>query len=43
VCAFFRGAKDSTFVWHKSAKDLESWVQFINVDQMVNVFPKLTA
>ncbi|KAJ7718892.1 hypothetical protein B0H14DRAFT_3901002 [Mycena olivaceomarginata] len=26
-----------------SAKDLESWVQFINVDQMVNVIPKLTA
>ncbi|KAJ7759468.1 hypothetical protein B0H14DRAFT_384577 [Mycena olivaceomarginata] len=43
VCAFFRGAKDSTFMWHKSAKDLESWVQFINVDQMVNVIPKLTA
>ncbi|KAJ7883665.1 hypothetical protein B0H14DRAFT_3857258 [Mycena olivaceomarginata] len=43
VCAFFRGAKDSTFVWHKSAKGLESWVQFINVDQMVNVIPKLTA
>ncbi|KAJ7711238.1 hypothetical protein B0H14DRAFT_3119297 [Mycena olivaceomarginata] len=43
VCAFFRGAKDSTFVWHKSAKDLESWVQFINIDQMVHVIPKLTA
>ncbi|KAJ7678578.1 hypothetical protein B0H14DRAFT_3683013 [Mycena olivaceomarginata] len=43
VCAFFRGAKDSTFVWHESAKDLESWVQFINIDQMVKVIPQLTA
>ncbi|KAF7361168.1 hypothetical protein MSAN_01148700 [Mycena sanguinolenta] len=43
VCAFFRGTKDSTFIWHESAKDLESWVQFINIDQMVKVIPKLTA
>ncbi|KAJ6529025.1 hypothetical protein DFH09DRAFT_156247 [Mycena vulgaris] len=43
VCAFFRGSKDSTFVWHETAKDLESWVQFINIDQMVKVIPKLTA
>ncbi|KAJ6578697.1 hypothetical protein DFH09DRAFT_913750 [Mycena vulgaris] len=43
VCAFFRGSKDSTFVWYKTAKDLESWVQFINIDQMVKVIPKLTA
>ncbi|KAJ7799734.1 hypothetical protein B0H14DRAFT_3092755 [Mycena olivaceomarginata] len=33
----------STFVWHDTAKDLESWVQFINIDQMVKVIPKLTA
>ncbi|KAJ7661895.1 hypothetical protein DFH06DRAFT_1190996 [Mycena polygramma] len=43
VCAFFRGAKESSFIWHESAKDLESWVQFINIDQMVKVIPKLTA
>ncbi|KAJ7459455.1 hypothetical protein B0H11DRAFT_172180 [Mycena galericulata] len=43
VCAFFRGTKDSTFVWHETAKELESWVQFINIDQMVKVTPKLTA
>jgi 4'-phosphopantetheinyl transferase len=43
VCAFFRGTKDSVFVWHETAKDLESWVQFINIDQMVKVIPKLTA
>ncbi|KAJ7851846.1 hypothetical protein B0H14DRAFT_819446 [Mycena olivaceomarginata] len=43
VCAFFRGTKESTFVWHESAKELESWVQFINIDQMVKVIPKLTA
>ncbi|KAJ7810186.1 hypothetical protein B0H13DRAFT_2477102 [Mycena leptocephala] len=34
---------ESTFVWHESAKDLESWVQFINIDQLVKVIPKLTA
>ncbi|KAF7343903.1 hypothetical protein MVEN_01679000 [Mycena venus] len=43
VCAFFRGTPDSKFIWHESAKDLESWVQFINIDQMVKVIPKLTA
>jgi len=43
VCAFFRGSRESTFVWHESARDLESWVQFINIDQMVKVIPKLTA
>jgi 4'-phosphopantetheinyl transferase len=43
VSAFFRGTKESTFVWHESAKDLESWVQFINIDQLVKVIPKLTA
>ncbi|KAJ8456566.1 hypothetical protein ONZ45_g1223 [Pleurotus djamor] len=43
VCAFFRGTKDSKFIWHESQKELESWVQFINIDQMVKVIPKLTA
>jgi 4'-phosphopantetheinyl transferase len=43
VCAFFRGSRESKFIWHESAKDLESWVQFINIDQMVKVIPKLTA
>jgi len=43
ACAFFRGTKESTFIWQENAKDLESWVQFINIDQMVKVIPKLTA
>ncbi|KAJ7447338.1 hypothetical protein B0H11DRAFT_1878818 [Mycena galericulata] len=43
VCAFFRGTKDSTFVWYKTAEELKSWVQFIDIDQMVKVTPKLTA
>ncbi|KAJ7123703.1 hypothetical protein C8R44DRAFT_831279 [Mycena epipterygia] len=42
VCAFSRGIKDSTFVWHETARDLVSWVQFINIDQMVKVILKLT-
>jgi len=43
ACAFFRGSKDSKFIWHNTQKDLDSWVQFINIDQMVKVIPKLTA
>ncbi|KAJ7703910.1 hypothetical protein B0H17DRAFT_921680 [Mycena rosella] len=43
VCAFFRGTKESTFVFNETAKDLENWVQFINIDQMLKVIPKLTA
>ncbi|KAF7325902.1 hypothetical protein MKEN_00441000 [Mycena kentingensis (nom. inval.)] len=43
VCAFFRGTKESTFVWHETVAELENWVQFINIDQMVRVVPKLTA
>lgn len=43
VCAFFRGAAESKFEWHTDPKELESWVQFINIDQMIKVIPKLTA
>ncbi|KAH7913621.1 hypothetical protein BJ138DRAFT_1081171 [Hygrophoropsis aurantiaca] len=43
ACAFFRGTKESKFIWHDNSKDLEAWVQFINIDQMVKVIPKLTA
>ncbi|KAH9986196.1 hypothetical protein BJV74DRAFT_542271 [Russula compacta] len=42
VTAHFRGSPDSKFVWQDNNKDLESWVQFINIDQMTNVIPKLT-
>ncbi|TFK36094.1 hypothetical protein BDQ12DRAFT_610620 [Crucibulum laeve] len=41
--AFFRGSQESTFVWYKNTKELESWVQFINIDQMIKVIPKLSA
>ncbi|KDQ56027.1 hypothetical protein JAAARDRAFT_36818 [Jaapia argillacea MUCL 33604] len=43
VSAFFRGTRESKFIWHDNTKDLESWVQFINIDQMIKVIPKLTA
>lgn len=42
VTAHFRGTPGTKFVWQDSNKDLESWVQFINIDQMTNVIPKLT-
>lgn len=44
VCAFYRGpSSDIKFVWHQTPRELESWVQFINIDQMIKVIPKLTA
>jgi len=43
VCAFFRGTRESNFIMYDSVKDLEKWVQFINIDQMMKVIPKLTA
>ncbi|CAK5268785.1 unnamed protein product [Mycena citricolor] len=43
VCAFFRGTNESKFIWHESTKELENWVQFINIDQMIRVVPKLSA
>jgi len=42
ACAFFRGSPESRFIWQKETKELESWVQFINLDQLINVVPKLT-
>ena len=41
VTAFFRGTLESTFIFYDSVKDLEGWVQFINMDQMINVIPKM--
>ena len=41
VCAFFRGSMESKFIWYNNAKDVESWVQFINIDQMVKVTSRL--
>jgi len=43
VCAFYRGTPDSTFVFHNDPQMLESWVQFINIDQMMAVSTKLAA
>ncbi|KAK0202582.1 hypothetical protein DFS33DRAFT_1341416 [Desarmillaria ectypa] len=43
VCAFFRGTKESTFLWKDERKALDTWVQFINIDQMIKVIPKLMA
>lgn len=45
VCcvAFFRGTRETKFDFHESMDQLESWVQFINIDQMLKVVPKLTA
>ncbi|KAF5353417.1 hypothetical protein D9756_008026 [Leucocoprinus leucothites] len=42
-CAFFRGCEELKFVWYDDPKQLETWVQFINIDQMTKVIPKLSA
>jgi len=42
ACAFFRGTEETKFIWQKDPKELESWVQFLNIDQLVNVLPKLS-
>ena len=39
--AFFRRTRETRFVWQNEAKDLESWVQFITLDQLLNVADKL--
>ncbi|KIP06658.1 hypothetical protein PHLGIDRAFT_72337 [Phlebiopsis gigantea 11061_1 CR5-6] len=39
--AFFRGTAESKFIWQKDKKELESWVQFLNIDQLITVLPKL--
>jgi phosphopantetheinyl transferase (holo-ACP synthase) len=43
VCAFYRGTQDTTFVFHDTPQTLESWVQFINIDQLMAVSAKLAA
>ncbi|EIW58284.1 uncharacterized protein TRAVEDRAFT_124422 [Trametes versicolor FP-101664 SS1] len=39
--AFFRRTRDTRFIWQNDAKELESWVQFITLDQLLNVADKL--
>ncbi|KAI0741620.1 hypothetical protein C8Q80DRAFT_1221604 [Daedaleopsis nitida] len=39
--AFFRRTRDTRFIWQTEPKDLESWVQFITLDQLLNVADKL--
>jgi len=41
--AFFRGYEELRFVWYDDPKQLEPWVQFIDIDQMTRVIPKLSA
>ncbi|KAL0566926.1 hypothetical protein V5O48_015070 [Marasmius crinis-equi] len=41
--AFFRGSMQSQFVFYDTREELDSWVQFITIDQMLRVVPKLSA
>lgn len=40
--AFFRGTVESKFIWQKDKKELEGWVQFLTIDQLITVLPKLS-
>uniref|UniRef100_A0A0W0EY43 holo-[acyl-carrier-protein] synthase n=1 Tax=Moniliophthora roreri TaxID=221103 RepID=A0A0W0EY43_MONRR len=41
ACAFFRGLRQSEFVFYENKEDLDSWVQFITIDQMLRIVPSL--
>jgi phosphopantetheinyl transferase (holo-ACP synthase) len=43
VCAFYRGTPESTYIFQTTAKELEHWVQYINIDQLMAVANKLAA
>ncbi|KAF8154303.1 hypothetical protein B0H34DRAFT_84498 [Crassisporium funariophilum] len=43
VCAYYRGNEETTFIFHETHQELESWVQFINIDQLMAVATKLAA
>lgn len=43
VCAFFRGSAESTYIFQATPEELENWVQYINIDQLMAVASKLSA
>lgn len=40
--AFFRGSKESSFIWKDENNPLDKWVQFTSVDVLIKILPKLT-
>ncbi|KAF5329500.1 hypothetical protein D9619_009085 [Psilocybe cf. subviscida] len=43
VCAYYRGNPATTFIFYPTPQELENWVQFINIDQLMAVAAKLAA
>jgi len=43
VCAYYRGGQETTFIFQETPQELENWVQFINIDQLMAVANKLAA
>ena len=41
VCAFYTGSQESTYIIHATTAELENWVQYINIDQLMAVSNKL--
>lgn len=41
ACAFYRGTPDCRFIWQTDRRHIETWVQFVNLDQLLIVLPKL--
>lgn len=43
VCAFYRGSEQSAYIFQATPEELENWVQYINIDQLMAVASKLSA
>lgn len=37
VCAVYRGSQESTYIFHETSAELASWVEYINLDQLMSV------
>ena len=43
VCAVYRGSSESTFIFQETSAELASWVEYINLDQLMSAGSKLAA
>jgi len=43
ACAVYRGSRESTYIFHETSAELASWVEYINLDQLMSVGSTLAA
>jgi hypothetical protein len=41
VCAVYRGSSESTYIFQETTEELQDWVEYINLDQLMSVGSKL--